>query len=185
MSRELVATEYAEALIRLGKPQQALDEWETALTEIARIFTEFPRLAAWYESPIVPTEEKKKLIRQLWSGRLPNELLHLLSLLVDKRRTMILPAICRVFPRLVHRERRELEVKLETARFLPPEEEARVKTELARRLGRPIYLTIRAKPEFIGGIAVEMSGRRWDGTVKAKLTRMAHALRSASPEKGD
>lgn len=181
MSRELVATVYAEGLVRLAIKKQALEEWVEELNQVKTLFEENPRFRMFYESPVVGHDEIKKTIKKVFKGKVSDEVLRLLLLLVDKRRTVILSEICRVFEELVHREVREIEVKVETPAPLSRRDEEKVKTLISSRVGQQVYLTEKVRPEMIGGIVLEFLGHRWDGSIKGHIERLTHELRERCP----
>jgi len=181
VSIELVATEYAEGLLRLAIKNQALEEWMEELNQVKTVFNENPRFRKFYESAAVGRDETKQAIIHVFKGKVSDEILRLLLLLVDKRRTVILSELCRVFEKLVHRERKELEVRVETPAPLSRKDEEKVKTLISSSLGKQIYLTERVRSELIGGIVLEFLGQRWDGSVKAHIGRLTHELRERCP----
>ena len=126
---------------------------------------------------MVPSEEKKKIVLRVFAGQVAEEVQHLLLLLIDKRRTMIFPALCRAFPKLLRRKRNEAEVRVHTAVPLTAAQETRMTEELGVSLGRPVFLNARVRPALLGGVSVEVEGRRWDGSVLARLERLGRELR--------
>jgi F-type H+-transporting ATPase subunit delta len=181
VSIELVATEYAEGMLRLAIKKQALEEWMEELNQIKTVFEENPRFRIFYEVPVVGREETKKAIIQVFKGKVSDEVLRLLLLLVDKERTVIFSELCRVFEKLVHREHKEIEVKVETPASLSRGDEKKIKTLISSSLGQQAYLTERVRPELIGGIVLEFLGQRWDGSVKGHIERLTHELRERCP----
>ena len=181
MSIELVATEYAEGMLRLAIKKQALEAWMEELNQVKTVFKENPRFRIFYESPIVGQDKTKKAIIQVFKGKVSDEVLRLLLLLVDKNRTVIFSELCRVFENLVHRERKETEVKVETPAPLSPLDEKKVRTLISSSLGQEVYLTKRVRPEMIGGIMLEFLGQRWDGSVKAYIERLTNEIRARCP----
>jgi len=181
VSIELVATEYAEGLLRLAIKKQALEGWMEELNQIKAVFEENPRFKMFYESPVVGRDETKRAIIQIFRGKVSDEVLRLLLFLVDKKRTVIFSELCRVFEKLVHRERKEIEVKVETPGPLSPQDEKKVRTLISSSLGQEVHLTKRVRPEMIGGIMLEFLGQRWDGSVKGHMERLTHELRERCP----
>jgi F-type H+-transporting ATPase subunit delta len=181
VSIELVATEYAEGLLHLAIKKQALEEWMEELNQVKTVFEENPRFRMFYESPVVGRDETKKAVIQVFRGKVSDEVLRLLLLLVDKERTVIFSEFCRLFEKLVHRERKEIEVKVETPAPISHQDEKKVKTFISSSLGQQVYLTKRVRPEMIGGIVLEFLGQRWDGSVKGHMERLTHELRERCP----
>ena len=181
MSIELVAAEYAEGLLQLAIKKQALDEWVKELNQVKAIFDNNPHFRILYETPIVGRDETKKVITNVFKGNISDEILSLILLLVDKQRTVILPELCHVFEKLVHLEKKEVEIKVETPAPISSQDEEKVKALISSSLGRPVYLKNKVKPEIIGGIILEFLGKRWDGSIKTYIAQLAHELKERCP----
>ena len=181
MSIELVAAEYAEGLLQLAIKKQSLGEWAKELNQVKTIFDDNPHFRTLYESPIVGRDETKKVVTNVFKGNISDDILNLLLLLVDKQRTVILPELCHVFEKLVHLEKKEVEVKVETPTPISNQDEEKVKALISSNLGRPVYLNKKVRPEIIGGIVLEFLGKRWDGSIKTYIARLAHELKERCP----
>ena len=181
MSIELVAAEYAEGLLQLAIKKQTLDEWVKELNQVNAIFEDNPHFRMLYETPIVGRDETKKAITNVFKGNVSDEILSLLLLLIDKQRTVILPVFCHIFEKLVHLEKEEVEIKVETPAPISSQDEEKVKSLISSILGRPVYLNKQVKPEIIGGIVLEFLGKRWDGSIKTYIARLTYELKERCP----
>jgi F-type H+-transporting ATPase subunit delta len=168
-------------MLRLGIKKQALEKWVDELNQVKTVFEENPRFRIFYESPVVGRDKTKQAIIRVFKGKVSDEVLRLLLFLVDKGRTVILSELCRVFEKLVHRERKEIEVKVETPTPLSRGDEKKIRTLIFSSLGQQAYLTERVRPELIGGIMLEFLGQRWDGSVKAYIERLTNEMRERCP----
>ena len=70
---------------------------------------------------------------------------------------------------------------METPASLSRGDEKKIKALISSSLGQQVYLTKRVRPELIGGIVLELLGKRWDGSVKAHIERLTHELRERCP----
>ena len=78
MSIELVATEYAEGLLRLAIKKDAAEVWMEELLAVRQFFIDYPRLRLLYESPVVGREEIKQVITRIFQNRISPDLLNML-----------------------------------------------------------------------------------------------------------
>src|ERR1700722_2601835 len=90
-----VAAQYAEAVldIVLKTGTDAADLVLNDLKTINKTLAENPDLGLVIGHPAVPTEEKRKIIVELFRSKIQELTLRLVELLLDKRRIYILPAI--------------------------------------------------------------------------------------------
>lgn len=63
-----------------------------------------------------------------------------------------------------------------TAFALTPEERAALEQRFAGMLGESVSLEERVEPELLAGVCVEVDGRVYDGSLKARLTQVEHLL---------
>ena len=61
---------------------------------------------------------------------------------------------------------------------LTAEQEKRLTAALEKKTGKTIVLTSRVDPSLVGGMRVEMDGKRYDNTVASKMEHLRRALLS-------
>ena len=89
-----------EAAGEVGKKEVIMEEAE----ELLQVLEEEPELKAFMDYPAISAEEKKRVLGNIFEGKLCEELLNFLYILVDKRRTAGLPKMIKVYKRLADRE---------------------------------------------------------------------------------
>ena len=85
-------TALMEAARELGKEDQILDEAQA----VAQLIEEEPDLHKFINYPGVSADEKKEVLKNIFEGRICEELLNFLYILVDKRRSMNFGRIVKV-----------------------------------------------------------------------------------------
>jgi F-type H+-transporting ATPase subunit delta len=99
-------------------------------------------------------------------------------LLVEKGRTGQLEEIGREFERLVAAEEGRLEVELTTAVELSDEDADRLVGQIERASGRTVVATRNVDPSLIGGLILQAGSQRVDASVRGRLDRLRHQLRT-------
>lgn len=179
MGPTIIARNYAETLLLLAQRQggdAAVDEYATAIDEVAALLRDEPRIREFLETPRIDVESKQRAIRGAFSGRVPDQLLRFLLVVVEKRRQRLIPQIADEYRDLVDalRGRTRAEITLSVAPT--PEQERELASTLERRLGQTVVPTFRVDPALLGGIIVRVGDQILDGSVRRRLSIMRRRL---------
>jgi F-type H+-transporting ATPase subunit delta len=178
MQEPTVARNYAEALFELAQADGPLELYSERLVQIADLAVTERDFRLFLATPLIDTQAKKQAIREVFEGYLPEYLLRFLLIVIDKRRTRLLPGIAEEFTRLVNEHFGRLKVDVTLAKA--PDEAT--KSDLRRRLGevlrRDILPRYRIDPRIIGGVIVRVGDKIMDGSVRHRL----HTLRRSMLE---
>jgi len=136
-------------------------------------------LGIFLDSPQVPEAEKKKLLKDVFGGKVEDLLLTFFFLLIDKNRIENLQDIATAFADQVEQERGVLRADVVTALPLPADLEDSLRGKLAAMTGKTVVLKKKIDPGVIGGVCVTMGDKILDGTVRANLDRLRKRLGEA------
>ena len=78
--------------------------------------------------------------------------------------------------RLVRRNDARSQVVVETARFLDPATEQRVRESLTKQYGQGLTFEFRINPDLLGGMKVQIGDDVIDGTVASRIKRLETAF---------
>ncbi len=174
-----VATRYAGALLASAKEAGVLDGVAESFAAVDAVVRDNRDLVVFLDSPQVPVAEKKKLLKDVFGGKIEDLLLTFFYLLIDKNRIENLRDIAEVFADLVEQERGVLRAGVVTAVPLAEDLEASLRDKLAAMTGKTVILEKKVDPGVIGGVCVTMGDRILDGTVRANLDRLRKQLAEA------
>ncbi len=176
-----IARPYAEALISAvkdNKEEGLADNVLHALETLDQIVVD-PALQDLVSDPHVSSEEIYSLLRGMLPKEIPSEAIRLLKLLIENGRLEALPSITEQFKHLLHQDRSEAEVLIETPFPLSQEEVDSLLKALERKFPNLKLLpTVQIDKSLIGGVKVSVGDKVLDGTVKARLAEMHAALTS-------
>ena len=94
---KLVSKVYGDALFETALEKDRVDVLYEEVCSLIPILQGNPELTALLNNPRVVKEEKADLIRQIFSGRVTEELMGFLAVVVDKDRQNDLMPICEYF----------------------------------------------------------------------------------------
>lgn len=86
------------------------------------------------------------------------------------------PRILASFMRLVRLDRWQHTVTVESATLLPADLQAEIRTALAHRHGPAVTTIFAQRASLIGGVRIQAGWNVYDGTISAKLERLARTF---------
>lgn len=173
----LVDKRYAEALINVSAGMNAIDLYQNELTAVSDIFGNENELRAFLLNPKNSIDTKKAAVTAIFRGRIQQELMNMLFLLLDKGRISRLSGITREFVRMADEKRNILNVTIMTA--IPI---SQMQIDSISEKFRKIYNSSSVKaaveidPTLVGGVKVAIGDKLYDGSVKGKLSRLQSIL---------
>jgi F-type H+-transporting ATPase subunit delta len=172
-----LAKRYARALLELAREEASVEASGEELARAVAAFEE-PRLGLLMMSPTVDAAARLGTAKAVTVAlALSKTLADLVALLVERNRLVILPDIGRWYDDLVDDELGRARVTIRSAAPLSIAEKNEL-VELARRLtGRgEILAATEVDPELLGGVALDVRGTVYDGSVKTQLERLTKGM---------
>jgi F-type H+-transporting ATPase subunit delta len=174
---------YARAILELGEAQGESASLLDEINGLAQLLDGDPELAHFFSSPLIEPEVREPVIEKVFRGRASDLLVDTLQIVNRKGRLGVLRAIAEAY-RQEYRDLHGLvDARVRTAVPLSEELRARLHEAVARFTGRQPSLIEKVDPALIGGMIVEVAGRKIDSSVAYRLRQMGAALdRRASQE---
>lgn len=176
MSQE-VTSRYAEALFEVAEEHKRIDNIEEDLEAVVQAFQE-EGAEKLFMNPRLDAEEKKKLIQTL-SGKITDEVLNFLKVLVDHHREEEIAGILKAYKAIANDHRGIVEAQVTTAAPLTDDEKQKLAEQFGKALNKKVQLDEKVDPGLIGGILIRVGDRVYDGTVAGKLSRFKQSLTQA------
>ena len=175
MPSGMAARRYAQAVFEMAEQGGALDRWERDLSRLADALGD-PTVAAFFDSPQIPTGEKRAAVGRLLGEEGQPLALNLAGLLIDRGRFRMMPGLYHAFHSMLL-ERRGIAVgELTTAVPLSDEELDFVKRHLRIIVGKEVEVRTIVDPDIIGGIIVRVGDQLIDGSVTSQLRKLRDRL---------
>jgi len=179
MQETTVARNYAEALFDLAQRDDDLELYAQQLGLFADLVEAENDFRLFLASPQIEPSEKKKVVRDVFEGHVPDRLLRFLYVVIDKRRTRVLPEMAAEFKAIVNQHFGRLKVDI----TLASEPDEALKEELKERLGRMLEKEIlprfRIDPRIIGGVVIRVGDSFMDGSIRNRLHRLRRSMLKA------
>ena len=170
-----IARPYAKAIFELALTHQNLQVWSSLLMLWAQ-FTEATEVQDYLNNPNVALEAKTSLLMDVVGKQDSPMALNLIQILAHHKRLGIFPELLLQYQALREDFEKTLMVQVRSFTALSNEEEARLKTSLAKRLNRDIGLHVMIDPTLLGGAVIQAGDLVIDGSLLGKLNKLGAAL---------
>lgn len=180
MKNTVLAKRYAKALFQVGKEENALDSFNSALAEMAALYVQVPEVVDGLTNPLYPLEAREKVMEHLLVKMQGSAMVaNFMKLLVQKRRADALPDIAEVFQALVDDERNMCRGTVTSAAPLSGALNSKIKATLEKITGKQVLLRTEIDPAIIGGIIAQVGDLVLDGSIKTQLTGLKESIKGS------
>ena len=178
MNRSLIAVRYAKALFKLAIEQDNVEQIHTDIALLQQYCEEAEGFTEMLVSPVIKPDKKKQMFHEVLEGQIDISTLHLLDLLVDNNREALLTDINRHFISLFKANKGIKEVALYMAVAMDQAHIDQLESFLKEQFKAPIELSIKIKPELLGGFILTVDGKMVDASISSKLKQIKKELLS-------
>ena len=167
---------YAEAMLGLAEERGQSDALLDELKELVDFLDQNPKVEHFLASQMVDEEGRAKVLEDLFRGQASDLLLDSLQVINRKGRLGQLRAIAESYRVALRDLRGWVDVHVRTAVALDDAQRTRLQDVLAASTGRKPTLFERVDPSLIGGLVVEVAGKKFDASVASRLHDLSAAL---------
>lgn len=165
-------TALVEAARELGIEDQILEEAQA----VVQLIEDEPDLHQFINYPGVSADEKKEVLKNIFEGKICEELLNFLYILVDKRRTMNFGRIVKVYKSLVEREEGVSYGTVYSVVKLSDERMAELEEQTSKLLQMNVKLDNEIDPTLLAGFKVLVEGKIIDASYRKKFDELASQM---------
>lgn len=174
---KLVSKTYGQALFETAVEQAAVDTFLEEVEGIRTVLQEFPDFDKLMKHPGIPKQEKIRMLKEVFGGRISSQMLGFLELVVSKERYKDLSDIFAYFADKVKEEKRIGVAWVTTAVPLSEAQKEEIKSRL---LETTSYLTMEMNylvdRDIIGGMIIRIKDRVVDSSIRTKLNDLTKQL---------
>lgn len=174
---KLVSSTYGEALFELVQEKNTVSAMLEEVSGLQMVLKGNKELSVLMNNPKVSKEEREDILNEVFKGRLSEDLLNFLILLVQKGRYAYVEEILAYFTDRVKEAEGIGTAYVTTAVELAPTKKDEIhKKLLATTSYREIEVIYQVDPAIIGGMTVRINDRVVDSSIKTKLESMERSL---------
>jgi F-type H+-transporting ATPase subunit delta len=171
-----VARRYAKALFALGTEAGDAQATGRELVRVVQAFAEEP-LAAFAQDTALDRKTRRTVAASVSEQlRVSRLLANFLGILAENNRLRALAGIVGEYQRLEDRSLGRVRARLRSAQPLSEDARDSILGALERRIGKEILADYEVDASLLGGVVVEVQGRVFDGSLRARLERLQRSL---------
>ena len=163
-----VGKEYAEALFSLALENDSVDEFFDAIDLIKELFEEYHEYIDFLSTPSIPKEERLARLEECFEGKIPEMMLHFLSVMLKRGDIRSFSDSAAEFESLCFASKSISNAVV----ALTEAEKSRLSAKLETLCGHTVRLHCKVDSSLIGGMIVEIDGRIIDGSLKHRMREL-------------
>lgn len=176
MAELAVERTYGSALYQAAREVDKKDLILEEACQVLGIFEEEPEFYTFINYPAISVKEKKAVLKNVFEGRICQELLNFLYVLADKGRTYHFPRIVKVYQEMVNHEEGFSYGTVYSVEPLKPEQIAKLEEETASLLRQKVKLENQLDQKLIGGVKILVDGRIIDASIRKRFDDLGSKL---------
>jgi len=172
-----VARPYTKAAFEHAVDKGNLDQWSEMLVTAAAV-TQHETMTQVLGNPGLTSEQKAEAMINVCEEQMDDTAKNFMVLLAENQRLALLPKISEQFDQLKASQQQSVEVNVTTAFDLGEQQQQKLTQALSSKLGREVSLTTDVDKSIIGGVIVRTEDMVIDGSIRARLAKLAEAMNS-------
>jgi len=169
------AREYAEAMIAIGRETDQLTTIYDELMALRSLYDD-REFRAFFTSPRIDPDEKFRILTKAFDGKFGKPILGLVSVLIRKRRELLLDNIADQFQRFQDLAEGKVHVYLRSDRPVEDDIRERIQKIATDDHGKTAVIHETIDPELIGGMILRVGDYMVDGSIRRKLQVLRKGL---------
>ncbi|HEY0515295.1 MAG TPA: ATP synthase F1 subunit delta [Thermoanaerobaculia bacterium] len=167
---------YAAAILHVAEEKRQAEELLEELNGLVEYLDRNPELERFLASPLIEEGPRAQAIEHAFRGQASDLLVDSLLVVNRKGRLSALRAIAVAYRKELRDLRGWMDVHVRTAVPLTEPLRARLNEALATSTSRKPTLIEKVDPSVIGGLVIEVEGRKIDASVASRLHDLGEAL---------
>ncbi len=176
MKNSQTARRYATALIRSAKNRDAVDDVHDNLAQLSRMLNESADFQFFLSSPVIPSQKKKDVIRNLFSHTFHPLTIEFLTMLCVKRRETLMQEIIVEFWIQYRDYRGIVQVDVTSVQDMEACQQEALSVKIEAITGRKPEFRFIRDVSLIAGFQIKIGDRVIDGSVRRQLEKLRKKL---------
>lgn len=176
MDQSAITVRYAKAFFSTAKEKNLLQQLKADIESVFEVCNTSQDFILLLESPVVKSSKKASIIKQIFESAVQELTLNFLLLIVNNKREVHIPGICRNFLDLTRKDQNIKSAVLTTATEVSDETTKKVQELLAKELNASVEISTQVKPDILGGLILRLDDNQYDASVATQLKKIKQNL---------
>ena len=159
---DMVSERYALSLYEVAQDEKQEKLYLDQLTEVCAAFDSEPDFLKMLTTPSIAAEDKQKVLKTVFEGRIEPFLLNFLMLVTDKGRIGLIHEMCQAYKEQYYFENGIVEVLAVTAVPMSAALTDKLRGKMEQVTGKKVELKCSVDPSIMGGIVVKVNNEQFD-----------------------
>lgn len=177
---EFLDKRYAEALYEVAKSKGKVEKYISDLESIEKTIDSNEEFKSLIKHPEFSTKEKKKTFISIFKGKIDEDLLTFLLILVEKDRILFLREKIDELKKINLEKKETIIAKITSAKPLKESQKEALIENISKRYNKKVILSENVDPSIIGGIIIRIGDELIDGSVRNTLDEMKIQMTSTN-----
>ncbi|GJQ21328.1 MAG: ATP synthase subunit delta [Bacteroidia bacterium] len=164
-----VARRYAEALMTAAEEQKVLNEVAADLESLERLLKESREFGLFLRSPVITTEKKRAVLRELFQKRMSPLTANFLDLMAEKGREALLQDVLQQFFVLRDEQLGIVPVEIRTAVEMSEDQREKIRRKFEQITRKNVRLAFSLDKQVKGGFVARIGDTMFDASVRHQL----------------
>lgn len=174
---KLISGTYAEALFELALEDHREEQFLEEAQGLLFVLQENPELNQMMDHPKIGREEKISTLKAVFEGRISEDMLGFLTVIVEKNRYGSIEQILESFITKMKEYKGIGIAYVKSAVALTDEQKKQVEKRLLETTGyRQVEMHYEVSSDLIGGLVIQIGDRVVDSSIRSKLNDMERSL---------
>ena len=168
---------YGTALFEAARETGKTDLINEEAGQLRELFGQEPDLHKFVNTPGISAEEKKNVLENVFRGRICDELLNFLFILVDKGRMMHFEKMIKTYRKLLDKQEGVSYGTVFSAAPLNDEHIRELEEDASKLFRVNVKLVNEIDPKLIGGVKLLVEGKLIDASVRKRFDDLSSQIR--------
>ncbi|MFZ2257514.1 MAG: F0F1 ATP synthase subunit delta [Clostridiaceae bacterium] len=173
---EFLDRRYAQALYDVAVSKNRVEKYIEDLTSIVKVIDESADFQRVIKHPEISTKEKKKFFINLFKGKIDEDLLTFLLILVEKDRILFLKEKLVELKKIDLENRETVIAKIRTVKALKEYQKVALAEKLQAKYHKKVEIEETVDPDILGGILIRVDDDLIDGSVRSSLEELKQSM---------
>ncbi len=164
-----ISKEYGTALFMLACERDKKKEYSVALETVKAALLESSDYLEFLSSPSVSLKERLSSLKEVFSGKIPEDVLSYIQLICEKGRMKCFEESVEAYKLLLAESERVVKAKITSVIALSDEEKEKLRIKLEETYKQKVEIEYFTDASLMGGIVMEVDGKVSDGSLKSRL----------------